>query len=149
MSTAPPSGSKSEHDWLLVDSLSQHPSGRESKLKSGLLWQNWIEASEALLQKFRKHSSNLLRYVRATGMETVSLLLQRAHISQTTLWPRCAASICLALAFKFAAPGAGRGRAHATCGYRIRWRPWSPWCSSFLWDILLTALLPCRGMEVW
>jgi len=78
MSMAPQFGTKSGHDWLIVDSIIRHSSGHESTQKPGTVTQNWIEASRALLRKFREDLAKILRHVRVTCSEAASVLLRKA-----------------------------------------------------------------------
>jgi penicillin-binding protein 1A len=83
MSMAPQFGTKSGHDWLIVDSISPHSSSHESTLNPGTVTQNWIEASRALLRKFHEDLGKILRHVRVTGSEAASVLLRETWVPFT------------------------------------------------------------------
>src|SRR6266481_492565 len=79
MSMEPQLGTKSGHDWLIVDSISPHSSSHESTQKPGTVTQNWIDASRVSLRKFHEDLGSILRHARVTGGETACVLLLKAR----------------------------------------------------------------------
>ncbi len=79
MSSAPPVGSQSGHDWLVVGTVNPPSPEVESALKPNKSLQDWFAALTALLGKFEDRSANFFRTARIVGGGAVFALLNKVR----------------------------------------------------------------------